>query len=242
MVLRLYGLGCGESRASVCSVSVIGIIKNNHINHILTDKNRESGGPKLPETVLTLSDRSLGAGESAGHWAVDPGHVSRPAGDTVSDIVTPLTAREMVWFIYFGVKFVWSRWLRPTKLTYDFHHNRNPNISEPFSPVQHRHVARGSNVPRNTGRYGSLSSAASHERRDLRLRSVGQAGPDPARVKRPREGNVSRVESAALEWECSAIYAVASGFREYFERQDCSPACWLQVRTNIWRLLTGETP
>ena len=42
---------------------------------------------------------------------------------------------------------------------------------------------------------------------------------------------MSRVESVALEWECSAIYAVASGFREYFEEQDCSPACWLQVRT-----------
>ena len=27
-------------------------------------------------------------------------------------------------------------------------------------------------------------------RRDLRLRSVGKAGPDPARVKRPGEGNV----------------------------------------------------
>ena len=40
-----------------------------------------------------------------------------------------------------------------------------------------------------------------------------QAGPDPARVKRPGEGNVRRVECAALEWECSAIYAVASGFR-----------------------------
>ena len=39
------------------------------------------------------------------------------------------------------------------------------------------------------------------------------AGPDPARVKLPGEGNVSRVESAALEWECSAIYAVSSGFR-----------------------------
>ena len=65
----------------------------------------------------------------------------------------------------------------------------------------------------------------------MRLRSVGQAGPDPARVKRPREGNVSRVESAALEWECSAIYAVASGFSEYFEQQDCSAACWLQMRT-----------
>ena len=47
----------------------------------------------------------------------------------------------------------------------------------------------------------------------------------------PGEGNVSRVESAALEWECSAIHAVASGFRDYFEQQDCSPACWLQVRT-----------
>ena len=46
-----------------------------------------------------------------------------------------------------------------------------------------------------------------------RLRSVGQAGPDPARVKRPGEGNVILVECAALEWECSAIYAVASGFR-----------------------------
>ena len=68
-------------------------------------------------------------------------------------------------------------------------------------------------LPRNTGRYGPLSSAASHERRVLRLRSVGQAGPDPARVKRPGEGNVSRVESTALEWECSAIYAPASGFR-----------------------------
>ena len=44
---------------------------------------------------------------------------------------------------------------------------------------------------------------------------------------RPGEGNVSRVESVALEWECSAIYAVTSGFREYFEEQDCSPACWL---------------
>ena len=33
MVLGLKGLGCGESRASVCSVSVIGMIKNNHINH-----------------------------------------------------------------------------------------------------------------------------------------------------------------------------------------------------------------
>ena len=42
---------------------------------------------------------------------------------------------------------------------------------------------------------------------------LGKAGPDPARVKRPGEGNVSRVESAALKWECSAIYAVASGFR-----------------------------
>ena len=47
----------------------------------------------------------------------------------------------------------------------------------------------------------------------LRLRSVGQAGPDPARVKRPGEGNVSRVECVALEWECIAICAVASGFR-----------------------------
>ena len=47
----------------------------------------------------------------------------------------------------------------------------------------------------------------------------------------PGEGNVSRVETAALEWECSAIHAVASGFREYFEQQDCSPARWLQVRT-----------
>ena len=41
----------------------------------------------------------------------------------------------------------------------------------------------------------------------------GRSGPDPARVKRPGEGNVRRVESAALKWECSAIYAVASGFR-----------------------------
>ena len=65
----------------------------------------------------------------------------------------------------------------------------------------------------------------------MRLRSVGQAGRDPARVKRPGEGNVSRVECAALEWECSAIYAVASGFREYFEQKDCSTACWLQIRT-----------
>ena len=62
---------------------------------------------------------------------------------------------------------------------------------------ENRHVARGSNVPRNMGRYGPLSSAASHERRVLRLRSVGQAGPDPARVLRPGEGNVSRVECAA---------------------------------------------
>ena len=31
--------------------------------------------------------------------------------------------------------------------------------------------------------------------------------------------------------ECSAIYAVASGFRENFEEHDCSSACWLQVRT-----------
>ena len=68
-------------------------------------------------------------------------------------------------------------------------------------------------LPRNTGRYGRLSSAASHERRVLRLRSVGQAGPDPARVKRPGEGNVSHVECAASEWEYSTIYAVASGFR-----------------------------
>ena len=79
--------------------------------------------------------------------------------------------------------------------------------------MPYRHVARGSNVLRNTGRSGPLQSAAGHERRDLRLRSVGKAGPDPARVKRPGEGNVSRVECAALEWECSAIYAVASGFR-----------------------------
>ena len=50
-------------------------------------------------------------------------------------------------------------------------------------------------------------------RRVLRIRSVGKAGPEPARVKRPGDGNVSRVESAALEWEFSAIYAVASGFR-----------------------------
>ena len=42
---------------------------------------------------------------------------------------------------------------------------------------------------------------------------------------------MSRGESAALEWECSAIYAVAGGFHKYFEQQDCSPACWLQVRT-----------
>ena len=42
---------------------------------------------------------------------------------------------------------------------------------------------------------------------------------------------MSRVESVALELECSAIYAVARGFREYFKEQDCSPACWLQVRT-----------
>ena len=41
---------------------------------------------------------------------------------------------------------------------------------------------------------------------------------------------MSCVESATLEWECSAIYAVASGFHYYFEQQDCSPACWLQVR------------
>ena len=65
-------------------------------------------------------------------------------------------------------------------------------------------------VPRNTDRYGPLLSTASHERRVLRLRSVGQAGPNPARVKRPGEGNVSRVECATLEWECNAIYAVAS--------------------------------
>ena len=100
---------------------------------------------------------------------------------------------------------------RPPPLASGSHWNR-PKVSEPFSPVPHRHVARGSNVLRNTGRSGPLSSAASHERRVLRLRSVGQAGPDPARVKRPGEGNVSRVESAALEWKCSAIYAVESGF------------------------------
>ena len=44
---------------------------------------------------------------------------------------------------------------------------------------------------------------------------------------------MSRVENAAFEWECSAIYAVASGFREYFEQQDCSPAYWLQIRTKF---------
>ena len=169
--------------------------------------------PKLPETVPDPSDRSLGAGESAGHLAVEP----------VTCLTQPVIQSRTLWprsprdkwcdLFISGWIFLWSRWLRPTKLTHDFHHNPNPKVSKPFSPVPHGHVARGSNVPRNTGRYGPLSSAASHERRVLRLCSVGQAGSDPGRVKRPGEGNVSRVECAALEWECSAIYAVASGFR-----------------------------
>ena len=51
---------------------------------------------------------------------------------------------------------------------------------------------------------------------------------------------MSRVESVALEWECSAIYAVASGFREYFEEHYCSPACWLQVRTKYLAVADWE--
>ena len=43
-----------------------------------------------------------------------------------------------------------------SKLTHDFHHIPNPKIPEPFLHVPHRHVARGSNVPRNTGRSGPL--------------------------------------------------------------------------------------
>ena len=31
--------------------------------------------------------------------------------------------------------FLWSRWLRPSKLTHDFHHNPNPKVPEPFLPV-----------------------------------------------------------------------------------------------------------
>ena len=76
----------------------------------------------------------------------------------------------------------------------------------------------------------------------MRLRSVGQAGPDPARVKRPGEGNMSRVESVALEWKFSAIYAVASGFREYFENRIALQHVGYKYVPNIWRLLTGKTP
>ena len=43
-------------------------------------------------------------------------------------------------------------------------------------------------------------------------------GPYPAGVGRPGEGNVNRAKSSALDWEGSAIYAVASGFREYSEQ------------------------
>ena len=76
----------------------------------------------------------------------------------------------------------------------------------------------------------------------MRLRSVGQAGPDPARVKRPREGNVSRVESAALEWECSAIYAAASGFANISNNRIALQHVGYMYAPNIWRLLTGKTP
>ena len=150
------------------------------------------------------------------HW-VGPRVLWEPrAATAVSGSLGPPDSRfhrlKYDWCGYF----LWSRWLRPSKLTHDFHHNPNPQVSEPFSPAPHRHVARGSKVPRNTGQSGPLSSAASHERRVLWLRSVGKVGPDPARVKWSRrwpwEGNVSPVESAALEWECSAIDAVASGF------------------------------
>ena len=54
MVLGLKGLGCGESRASVCSVSVNGIIKNNHINHILADEIGSQAAPNRQRLYLTL--------------------------------------------------------------------------------------------------------------------------------------------------------------------------------------------
>ena len=54
MVLGLKGLGRGESRASVCSVSVIGIIKNNHINHILTDEIGSQAAQNCQRLYLTL--------------------------------------------------------------------------------------------------------------------------------------------------------------------------------------------
>ena len=56
-------------------------------------------GVRRPQTARDCtvpSDRSLGAGGVGGSLSGRAGHVSRPAGDTVSDIVTPLTAREMV--------------------------------------------------------------------------------------------------------------------------------------------------
>ena len=118
--------------------------------------NRESGGPKLPETVPDPSVRSLGAGESAGYWAVEP--VTCLAQPVIqSRTLWPLSPREK-WCDLFisGCNFLWSWWLRPTKLTHDFHHNPYPKVPEPFLPVPHRHVARGSNVPRNTGRSGPL--------------------------------------------------------------------------------------
>ena len=65
-------------------------------------------GVRRPQTArdCTWPFRSVVRGGGVGgSLSGRTGHVSRPAGDTVSDIVTPLPAREMVWFIYFGVNF-----------------------------------------------------------------------------------------------------------------------------------------
>ena len=68
-------------------------------------------GVRRPQTArdCTWPFRSVVRGGGVGgSLSGRTGHVTRPAGNTVSDIVTPLTALEIVWFIYFGVKFFYD--------------------------------------------------------------------------------------------------------------------------------------